>query len=572
MMSKLTDKETETKDPNAPRPCPFKMFDDQPLDDNVMGFLTTVREFLTFAQEGAMYPSIFGWGLKEVDNGIYNITSIPDPVGNCFLAHSEKHNEDVIIFKLKSFLVLDDEFFLNFWNSIVRVAADHNIKTIMFDSMGNTGGDVSFTTVLNALFNPHLPRDIDSMCEPYEVKHNAIYDMYNEYFTKNFYEWNQTLLQYPQTKDETKEAALAAGDLYTFINILTVDNRLGAILNSTIDNINGTVKNFTDVDGDGNLFNEVVLEDYREFMLLPIWVQLLESKNAEIRNLLVKMGIDVSVMDQNKLSPTSGFKSWGNDYFPLHFSNNFALGKDNKYYFNQSNYANFYENEDLIKERNYGGVTGKYTQNAIDSCWLKSANADWWAKYNVNNYTFDDFIILTNGVCGSACSQFTSNLQINSAKRTATVAVGGYVNEWKTFGPDLNVNTLFGLLLNPEAPSITATAGDLPLPLPFGEARVNTAHFRLRALGENSLPREYMIIPADVTLDTWVRDVTNPGQKLYDQVVEAGIQVLVNKNNHTLRHTPTPTLRHTPTPTSSHVSSPTVHAKPNFAQHLFPNM
>jgi len=158
-----------------------------------------------------------------------------------------------------------------------------------------------------------------------------------------------------------------------------------------------------------------------------------------------------------------------------------------------------------------GGVTTEYTQRSSFWCGFDPVvdkdlpsfdpnETDLLGIWVQNNgYLFEEIVIMTDGTCGSACSQFISKMQVfNKAivysqgglvgqdMETSGFA-GGNVEEWDAFIDGINQLGTCGV-------------GTLD-PLPTNAA----ARFNHREIymQDDNIPREFIKLPADVHEDDW---------------------------------------------------------------------
>ena len=129
-------------------------------------------------------------------------------------------------------------------------------------------------------------------------------------------------------------------------------------------------------------------------------------------------------------------------------------------------------------------------------------------------HEFTRLVLLTDGTCGSACSHFSSKLQLEGV--VTTVAYGGFpdeemdtsafcggsVSEYSNFWRRILFTYFAGQVFF--TTSETLSFPELLFPLPSAaETRFNFRETYFAALGPNALPREFYIIPAEKRLQMW---------------------------------------------------------------------
>eukprot|EP00930_Biecheleria_cincta_P072986 TRINITY_DN6032_c1_g1_i1.p1 TRINITY_DN6032_c1_g1~~TRINITY_DN6032_c1_g1_i1.p1 ORF type:complete len:923 (-),score=142.37 TRINITY_DN6032_c1_g1_i1:265-3033(-) len=152
-------------------------------------------------------------------------------------------------------------------------------------------------------------------------------------------------------------------------------------------------------------------------------------------------------------------------------------------------------------------------------------------------HQWKELAVLTNGLCGSACSMTATKLQMAEGATVFTFGgvpgeqmdvsafAGGNVEQYKEFWPTVLHAALIGDILHgPETRmhqrlQESVKAGDfastllLPLPTPA----IMTFNFNMifePTLGDKALPREFYLMPAHKNYDRWLVTATDPFSQL----------------------------------------------------------
>lgn len=160
-----------------------------------------------------------------------------------------------------------------------------------------------------------------------------------------------------------------------------------------------------------------------------------------------------------------------------------------------------------------GGATSQYSEKMFIDC------TTWEHKMEPRKYEFKNIIMLTDGLCGSACSQFSSKLRVFN--KAIYVGVGGVDEEpFETssfcggnvfeYNPEFNELIFSGL-------SASVRPKDLPT---SATSRYNFAQAYIPSTDD--VPREFKMIDADERLEHWVQvaDPLADYEEVYQQVIE----------------------------------------------------
>eukprot|EP00931_Biecheleriopsis_adriatica_P059195 TRINITY_DN35386_c0_g1_i1.p1 TRINITY_DN35386_c0_g1~~TRINITY_DN35386_c0_g1_i1.p1 ORF type:complete len:945 (-),score=155.97 TRINITY_DN35386_c0_g1_i1:37-2844(-) len=161
-------------------------------------------------------------------------------------------------------------------------------------------------------------------------------------------------------------------------------------------------------------------------------------------------------------------------------------------------------------------------------------------------HQWKELAVLTNGLCGSACSMTATKLQmaegatvftfggVPGEKMDVSAFAGGNVEQYKEFWPTVLQAALIGDILHGPNTKIGqrlragAKIGDfdatllLPLPTPA----VMTFNFNMifePTLGERALPREFYLFPAHKHYDRWLATEADPFSMLSDRTTPSGL-------------------------------------------------
>jgi hypothetical protein len=154
--------------------------------------------------------------------------------------------------------------------------------------------------------------------------------------------------------------------------------------------------------------------------------------------------------------------------------------------------------------------------------------------------------IVSDGGCGSACSQFVTGMQLSGVatvftyggvaemKMDASAFTGGSVNSYESHWRKVSVSERFGDLITLGKSEWTRLhAGSwLHSPMPFphkARASFNWNMIFFTKLGTNSLPREYYDIPSDKHLALWAHN-DDGMQKIYRTIIKLDWDMI--KSNH----------------------------------------
>jgi len=140
-----------------------------------------------------------------------------------------------------------------------------------------------------------------------------------------------------------------------------------------------------------------------------------------------------------------------------------------------------------------GGVTSQYTPKWIFPSALECGLRDSGVQYQP--FEFEKIIVLTDGICGSSCSQFTSKLRYHG--KAAIVGQGGIV------GQPMESSSFTGGNVQDWIPLVQSMQGLIP-----GFSQLPTSakmryNYREEYLGNEQTPREFQRIVPDARIDDW---------------------------------------------------------------------
>jgi len=192
------------------------------------------------------------------------------------------------------------------------------------------------------------------------------------------------------------------------------------------------------------------------------------------------------------------------------------------------------------QRRMWGQEQGEYTQRFQMECtWPDNEDLDFtkWSQGESRAsqalHQWKEIAVLTNGLCGSACSLVATKLQFAAGATVFTYGgipgeamdhsafAGGNVEDFAGFWPNVVYAGLIGDILYGSHTPIGARlrapgakeghyADVLPLPLPTAaRTRFNFAMMFEPEFGEDALPREWYLLPAHKNYDdTWLATST----------------------------------------------------------------
>ncbi|EFC41481.1 predicted protein [Naegleria gruberi] len=146
--------------------------------------------------------------------------------------------------------------------------------------------------------------------------------------------------------------------------------------------------------------------------------------------------------------------------------------------------ADFYERGVTKK---LGGVIASYSQQFYLDC---ASEGNFFFK--PATHYFNKFIILTDGLCGSSCSQFASKLIYN--KKALAANVGGYDSTFETTAFNGGAVLHYDDLVKRGAPIPRLTKSNAVFTF-------NEFHMYLNA--QQPIPREFQILRGDIKINSW---------------------------------------------------------------------
>lgn len=170
--------------------------------------------------------------------------------------------------------------------------------------------------------------------------------------------------------------------------------------------------------------------------------------------------------------------------------------------------------------RTYGSATSNYTQQFLWNLCPAENFVD--AK---NSVVFDKILIITDGRCGSACSYFISKLRTADKVRVLSYGghwgqpmdtsafSGGNVENWANFLPNLR-----------KEHNITG----LPWMTPLPTTGIATFNFREMYNPNDTIPRQFLRMPADYILPYWDPLRAIIANDLNDAASKAALATLYN--------------------------------------------
>ena len=194
-------------------------------------------------------------------------------------------------------------------------------------------------------------------------------------------------------------------------------------------------------------------------------------------------------------------------YQPFEYKKNKLVDSARQFFYEPSLYLNTtnltpYTNDDFWKRgvtKNLGGVIASYSQYFYLDC----ANEGNFFFRQADHY-FNKIIILTDGLCGSSCSQFASKLIFNN--KALAVNVGGFQTPFETTSFNGGAVLHYDDLVKNGAPIPQLTKSNAIFTF-------NEFHMYLNA--QQSIPREFHRLKGDVKLNTWDFDALD---ELVEQV------------------------------------------------------
>jgi hypothetical protein len=171
-------------------------------------------------------------------------------------------------------------------------------------------------------------------------------------------------------------------------------------------------------------------------------------------------------------------------------------------------------------------------------------------RYDRDYWT--DVALVSDGGCGSACSQFVTSMQLSGTATVftyggiatlpmdASAFTGGSVNSYDNHWRKVSVSERFGDLITLGKSDWSRLHQDTwvhsPTPFPhIGRASFNWNMIFYTKLGEHSLPREYYEIPSHMHLALWAHD-DDGIQKIYHTIINIDWDMI--KSNHICQKPP----------------------------------
>ena len=165
--------------------------------------------------------------------------------------------------------------------------------------------------------------------------------------------------------------------------------------------------------------------------------------------------------------------------------------------------------------------------------------------YDRNYWT--NVAIVSDGGCGSACSQFVTGMQLGGVAKIFTYGgiagmnmdassfTGGSVNKYESHWRKVSVSERFGDLITLGKSEWSRLHAETwvhsPMPFPHrAKASFNWNMIFFTKLGTESLPREYYEIPSDKHLALWAHD-DDGMQRIYRTIINLDWDMI--KSNHT---------------------------------------
>ena len=401
--------------------------------------------------------------------------------------------QDAIVYKINTFepsdLFADWEAVVVAFNVAVTRGKDTGITNLMLDVSGNGGGNILLMYTLLRMLNNNLYDPRNRCADTSDIRHTKLFDFLVENYSSG---WTDML---------SAEVAAAS------------DSDIAATGLEVVGLLEATAQVFTTLTGEP--FEEpffgtgVAPEVFQEAdATLQTCVEdpaaaPADCDSASIRDgvnkLIAAVGNDgrikgpggLSMIDGGTLDPSTGlpFDPPGSGY-----------------------------QESVTYLR--GGVLGDFTRKATtEVCYTDYdeviAGFGLPVPYpGAPLHEFTRLVLLTDGTCGSACSHFSSKLQLEGV--VTTVAYGGFpdeemdtsaflggsVSEYGNFWRRIMFTYFAGQVFFNTSETLSYPELLFPLPTP-AETRFNFRETYFAALGPNALPREFYIIPAEKRLQMW---------------------------------------------------------------------
>jgi len=150
---------------------------------------------------------------------------------------------------------------------------------------------------------------------------------------------------------------------------------------------------------------------------------------------------------------------------------------------------------------NRGGINGNYTTRWGFPGACINVDADYGVRHQ--NFQFKNVILFTDGLCGSACSQFSSSVRalgkaaivslggIQGQPMETSSFTGGNVEDWTSIIPFFNQN------------AVGANAGFLNFFQLLPTTAFTRYNHREMYIGNAQVPREFQRIEPDIKLNVW---------------------------------------------------------------------
>ncbi|XP_065187535.1 uncharacterized protein LOC135818131 isoform X3 [Sycon ciliatum] len=169
-------------------------------------------------------------------------------------------------------------------------------------------------------------------------------------------------------------------------------------------------------------------------------------------------------------------------------------------------------------ERQRGGRTSRYSQKYVSKICLDVLQDLSVKGLFPTSPPFERVAILSDGRCGSACSQFSSQMLLSRA--ASVITYGGYAGEpldssafaggnvliWSDVIWKSGLSMAIWSMLVGSDPELTFNTYGFTVPLPLPSSALTRFDFTevyIRELGPDSLPREWYTLPGTMRLPRW---------------------------------------------------------------------
>lgn len=426
------------------------------------------------------------------------IATYPDLAGHApemFVYHLPKHSTAIL--RVTSFMppAVDMTNPVNYIGAIVRMykkAVDTGASRLILDLTDNGGGMVEAANILIQLIAPRLSTK-EKLCNPYVARLEPF--------------WRDWLESFGGKWDEIARAAAEKSpeDLVEKLEQLVNLRALANGLKTTL--------------------------PLDESELVSLWEQVRSTHDPALKKkLIIEHLVSRDILLNSILLGQDADSGW----FPFTGDVNDMKGHpfqpQTKPYFTSV-------------QHKWGSRMSNYSDKFQMACELAfTPQVDlllWWQGVSMTGakHQWKELAVLTNGLCGSACSMTATKLQmaegatvftfggVPGEKMDVSAFAGGNVEQYQAFWPTVLHAALIGDILHGPGTKMhkrlqeSVNTGDLAatLLLPLPTPATMTFNFNMifePTMGDRALPREFYLVPAHKNYDRWLVTAVDPFSQL----------------------------------------------------------